>query len=550
MLLSQIKFSITILLAIITIAQNHAQRSSPPRGSFLDRAEVKEGDKIPADLNIYTADGEKTTLANIAADKYAVLVSGCLTCPIFHRTYPGVEAVYADYKDNDDIQFFFMYKSLAHPELNGYVQAMTLDERLAHVVEAKRVLGTTIDWLSDGMDNAVRQTLGLGPNSQIVINPEGKVVHALGWSDAEVLREQIISYIGETEKHTRVADLNLKKGNPYRNQRSYQQGVLEKPVFSSELTPVRITPIEDARSPLYVKPRVEVDRDVLQNGKGELYLGFFLDPIHHVHWNNLAAPLKYELTLSDGTVISPAKGSAPAIEQETDSDPREFALSVSSLGESRNAELAIHYYACSDEEGWCRPVTQKYSISFERDPDGGGTNGRSFRFGNSSNRRQGPGQRGPGTGTQGGPTADIDQMRQRILDMDSNLDGSISLEEAPEQMRNRFDQMDQNGDGNLDKAELEQMLQRRAPQNRPGGRSGQPSQSNPQALKERIMGADSNGDGLISREELPEQMQRRFDQMDANADGTIDESEIDEMLKNRPAQPTGQGRPRGAGGRI
>jgi Ca2+-binding EF-hand superfamily protein len=540
-------FAITAI-ALTAVTQTLAQRSSQGMGPLLDRAQVKQGDTIPSDLILYTADGTETTLAKIVSGKFTVLVSGCLTCPIFHRSYPGVEAVYQDYKARDDIQFFFMYKSLAHPELNGYVQAMTIEERLQHIVEAKRVLGTTIDWLCDGMDNAVRHTLGFGPNTQIVIDPSGKIVHSLGWSDGTVLREQIISFVGDTATRTKVADLNLKKERPYRRQRSYEPGVLEKPTFSSELIPIKITPIENARSPLYVKPRVEVGPSVLQNGEGELYLGFFLDPIHHVHWNNLAAPLKYEFTLNDGTVISPAAASAPKVGQETDRDPREFALSVSGLGDSKTAELAIHYFACSDEEGWCRPVTQRYAISFERDLDGGGTNGRSFRVVNNGGRGQV--QRRPGGPPRGNQAGGIEQMRQRILEMDSNQDGEISLEEAPEQMKQRFAQMDQNSDGKLDKVELETMFDRRARQGNQGRRPGQGQPQGPQSIKERVMGADSNSDGLISEEELPAQMQQRFEQMDANGDGFVDEQEIDEMLRNRPGPRSGQGRPRGAGGRI
>jgi Ca2+-binding EF-hand superfamily protein len=544
-----------LLLTYFTIPLSHlnAQRSNQGMGPLLDQATVKPGDTIPSDLVIYTAEGTKTTLAQVATDKHTVLVSGCLTCPIFHRSYPSVEAVYADYKDNDKVQFFFMYKSLAHPELNGYVQAATLEERLTHIVEAKRVLGTTIPWLCDDIDNAVRHALGMGPNTQIVIDPSGKIVHALGWSDGDVLRNELIAKVGPSETTTRVADLNFNRGKPYKEQRSYGRGILEKPTFSSELIPVKITPIDSADSPLYVKPRLEVDQNVLNKGEGELYLGFFLDPIHHVHWNNLAAPLKYELILPDGTKISPANASAPAIEQETDSDPREFGLSVSSLGDNKTAELAIHYYACSDEEGWCRAVTQKYAISFERDIDGGGTNGRSFRVANAGGRQQGRGGRQPRGGPQQGGAED---MKRRILEMDSNSDGLITLEEAPEQMRARFADMDENGDGKLDAEEIDLMAQRRGPQGggrgaggRPGGQ--QPGQGNPGSIKKRILESDANGDGKVTLEEIPEQMKRRFEQMDANSDGFVDEAEIDAMLQNRPTQPggrrPGQGPGRGQG---
>jgi len=111
--------------------------------------------------------------------------------------------------------------------------------------------------------------------------------------------------------------------------------------------------------------------------------------------------------------------------------------------------------------------------------------------------------------------------------MDSNDDGSISLEEAPEGMRDRFADMDRDGDGQLDKPEIEQIVQLRSQQGGTGVRGGQPQQFNPQAIKGRVMASDANGDGFISRKELPQQMQRRFDQMDANGDGSVDENGFD-----------------------
>lgn len=554
-----------LLLILISASSLVAQRSNQGMGPLLDKAEIKPGDTIPSDLSLYREDGSKVTLTEVVGDKHTVIVSGCLTCPIFHRTYSGVEAVYEDYKTNDKVQFFFMYKSLAHPELNGYVQPVTLEERLTHVKEAQRVLGTRIPWLSDGMDNKVRHTLGFGPNTQIVVDPDGKVVHALGWSDAEVLRRQLVSMVGDSETHTKVADLMLDKRKPFRQQRAYAAGVVQKPQFSSELTAIKMVASSTSKAPLYVKPRIEVDQGVLTTGQGEMYLGFFLDPIHGVHWNNLAAPLQYELKLPDGSVISPAKASAPEVQQESDGDPREFKLEVASLGEDKTAELLIHYFACSKEEGWCIPVTQSYTISFERDRDGGGTNGRSFRVGGEN---QNPRQRGGRSG-QGGGNQTAGQMKERLMEMDANNDGKIAKDEAPEGMAQRFDQMDLNEDGLLDEKEIDEMVNRRGQgqqggpgQERargPGGQAGQGGrgqagprgaggpggaaggqrgggQFDPVALKARILSSDTNGDGKLAKEELPAQMQRRFEQMDANDDGFADESEIDQMLKNAPTR--------------
>ena len=122
------------------------------------------------------------------------------------------------------------------------------------------------------MPRAGDHPLGFGPNTQIVVDPDGEVVHALGWSDAEVLRKQLVAMVDESETLTQVADLKLDKGQPFRQQRAYEAGVMQKPQFSSELTPIKMVASSTAKTPLYVKPRIEVDQGVLTTGKGEMYL--------------------------------------------------------------------------------------------------------------------------------------------------------------------------------------------------------------------------------------------------------------------------------------
>ena len=67
---------------------------------------------------------------------------------------------------------FFIYKSLAHPELAGnYVQPFTLDERLAHARQAEKQLGATVPWLVDAMDNRLKHALGDRANSEFIVDP-------------------------------------------------------------------------------------------------------------------------------------------------------------------------------------------------------------------------------------------------------------------------------------------------------------------------------------------------------------------------------------------
>jgi len=549
-----------VLIPILGYGQRSDLDTRTLTGPLLDQAEVKPGGVISTDLVVYSESGEKTTLLEVVNGKHTVLVSGCLTCPIFHRTYPGVEAVYQDYRDREDIQFFYLYKSLAHPEYNGYIQPVNIDERLAHIVEAKRVLDTSLNWLCDGMDNAVRHTLGFGPNTQMVIDPSGTIVHALGWSDGEVLRKELVKFVGDSETHTQVSELSIRKRPSAVAQKTVQSGISNSPSFNETLVPVLMTAKDAGKHPLYVKPRIEVTPSVFQRGRGEMYLGFHLDPIHHVHWNNLAAPLQYELELPEGMYMTPKRAAADEMKVDADSDPREFVIEITGSEPGSVFDLTFHYFACSDEEGWCVPVTQKYEVALAADLDGGGTMGRSFNRGGGRQNTAQAGRGGPG----GRPPQSPEQLKQRIMQSDTDGDGKISESEAPEQMSRGFAQADQNSDGFLDQAELDAF----ASQFRPGGPGGQRpggpggrgpggqgpggpggGGGNPAA---QLMNFDNNGDGKISQDELPEQMQGRFERMDENGDGVIDEEEIEAMAarfqggQGRQQPPRG-GRRGGAG---
>lgn len=506
-------------------------------GPLLAEATVKPGDIIPGDLVVYSETGEKKFLPEVVAGKYTVLVSGCLTCPVFHRTYPGVEAVFQDYRKNEQVQFFYLYKSLAHPEYNGYIQPMNLEERLAHIVEAKRVLDTRLNWLCDGMDNTVRHTLGFGPNTQMILNPQGLIVHALGWSDADVLRAELVKLVGESDTHTDVSDLTIRKRSPALALKTVRQSHLSRPQFDTTLVPIQATPKEAGNHPLYVKPRIEVEPSVLERGRGEMYLGFHLDPIHHVHWNNLAAPLQFELNLPQGVYMTPKSAEALPVEADSDASPREFVIEITGTEPGAVFDLSFHYFACSDEEGWCLPVTQTYTVTLAVDPDGGGAMGRSFgrsgdRQGSEPRGRRGPEGRRPAERNSG-------QIKERILQSDTDGDGKISRSEAPDPMQRHFAQSDLDGDGYLSEDEIDTLvsaLPSRGVRRRPGG----PGQGGSGGDPGELLNFDHNGDGAVTREELPETMRARFGRMDENGDGVIDQEEINALAERFGGR---QGRP-------
>jgi hypothetical protein len=352
-----------------------------------------------------------------------------------------LETVERDYSPKG-VQFYYVYKALAHPEHNGYVSPFTKQERLMHVKEAQRTLGSRIPWLCDTMSNDFKAALGGVPNPELVIDPAGRVVRRRGWSDPEALRKDLETLIGPVEHPTREADLDLPTQPP---PETVATGIVPRIELPGPMRAVKLEPDSQGTDvPFYAKLRAEADESLLESGTGQLYLGFHLDPLYRVHWNNETKPLSFKLKTPEGVTVEPQFGNAPRVEESADADPREFLVRVEGDGTSEDVaelDLAVHYFACDNANTFCVPVKQNYRIRLERDGDGGSViRGRSSRPGLT-----------PGPG----------DMVSRMMRWDADEDGRISRDELPEPMRERFDRMDINGDGAIDAEEMKALDQRR-----------------------------------------------------------------------------------------
>lgn len=171
--------------------------------------------------------------------------------------------MYEDYAPKG-VEFYYLYKSLAHPKIDGYVQPFTLQERLMHVKEAQRTLGSKITWLCDTMGNDAKHALGDASNSEFVIGPDGRIVRMRTWSNPQQLREDLEELVGPVPNPTRVSDLDLKTvGVPQVAPRD----VVPRLDVPGGMQPVRIEP-KMGETPFYAKLRAEVSREVFRRGKG------------------------------------------------------------------------------------------------------------------------------------------------------------------------------------------------------------------------------------------------------------------------------------------
>ena len=240
-----------------------------------------------------------------------------------------------------------------------------------HIREAKRTLGTTIPWLCDPMDNRIKHGLGNAPNSEFVIDPQGKLVRKRVWSDPDQLRKDLVKLVGPVAHPTRASDIKLKTVPPPKMAAS---GVVKRIERPRSMQVLKVTPkIDGNRQPFYVKLRAEAERSLLGSGGGKLYLGFRLDPLYHVHWNNLTKPVRVEIQPPRGVTVTPATLNGPKVKPAADIDPREFLVDVKGKQTSEPIHVVVRYFACNDEQKWCKAVQQEYDIVLTSDPDGGRT---------------------------------------------------------------------------------------------------------------------------------------------------------------------------------
>lgn len=280
-----------------------------------------------------------------------------------------MEALYRDFAGKG-VRFYFVYKALAHPELHGYVEPYTLKERLAHVREAQRRLRTTIPWLVDPMDNRLKHAFGDQPNSEFVIGPDGVVLVKRAWSDPAALRKDLERLVGPPPTQTRPEQLDLGQVTGTRSEERPEE--LPRFELPGDLVPVRVVPRLSSEEPFYAKLRVEVQRSVLDRGEGLVYFDLRLDPLYRVHWNNLVGPVRLELLIPEGgPQFESVELVAPQPDEESDSAPREWLVKVTGARTGDRFAVRVHYAACSDEEGWCKLLSQEYSVEVRRDPDAG-----------------------------------------------------------------------------------------------------------------------------------------------------------------------------------
>jgi predicted outer membrane repeat protein len=390
------------------------------------------------DVYVHTEQNTKVKLrAGVAASEYTVLILGDLTDPAFIRNYRKLEAMAQDFRDRK-VGFFYIYRSLAYPENNGYIHPFNLRERARHVELSKRYLATQIPWLCDTMDNETAAALDPGgTNSVFIFRANGEEAYAGPVKKPAALRKALSELVGTADAATPLDAIPLPTIEAVNLPDAALVKRVRPPSSAGPFHAVQMTPAA-AQQPYYVKARIEASESLLETGDGQLYLGFHIDPIYPVEWSNTDDPLRYEIKVPAG-VVAPSINTAPRVTSKpADTEPREFLLNARKLDPTKPINMQVSYTVRSNVSNKSIEVTQRYIVYLEKDPHGGLAFVRQVSPVTAEEKRQ----------------ANLDAFSEQLAKNDLDRDGKISRYEATGQLRMQFREVDSDHDGFIDREEF------------------------------------------------------------------------------------------------
>lgn len=392
-----------------------------------------------ADVFVHDENNTKVKLRGLVASAdHTVLALGDLTDPGFIESYRNIEAAASDYASKG-VNFYYIYRHLAHPENNGYLQPYTQRERARQTQLARELLSTQVPWLYDCMDNQSAEALAFETkNNLFVFNKEGTACFAGLVSDETGLRKTLDELAGSN------ASTNTPPGNFPTPQiepvKAIEARLVKRIGREQNAAPyqtLQLSPME-SRHPHYVKVRMEASEELIETGDGKLYMGFHIDPLYPVEWNNLEEPMEYALKVPTG-VVAPSINTAPRVTAETsDTEPREFLLNARKLDPAKPIALQVKYVVRSKTSNRNIEVQQKYLAYLSPDPFAGKVLGRQTKRSENTEQKR----KVRITGFSG--------LLQRF---DLDRDGKISRNEAAGALLSRFDEFDTNKNGQIEESE-------------------------------------------------------------------------------------------------
>lgn len=157
----------------------------------------KPGDEAP-DFELRALSGEKVRLSDFAGEKNVVLTFGSATCPFTAASMRGMNDLYEDYEDSDEVQFLLVYVREAHPgEKIPAHQSLNDKREAAELFRDEEDVEMPV--LVDDLDGRVHRRYGKMPNPTYLIDKSGRVAFRSLWTKASVIAEALEELLNAQE---------------------------------------------------------------------------------------------------------------------------------------------------------------------------------------------------------------------------------------------------------------------------------------------------------------------------------------------------------------
>lgn len=157
------------------------QRFSPKNYEYARFDGPQAGDKM-LDFSLQTLDGKQVKLSDYK-DKWLVIETASLTCPMFVKNINPIKKLISRYRD---VEFLVVYVREAHPG-SRVGPHKDMKEKIATASRTKSEYGDDRTMLVDNLKGDMHQAYGSFPNMVYVVDPKGIVVYRCDWTYAHLI---------------------------------------------------------------------------------------------------------------------------------------------------------------------------------------------------------------------------------------------------------------------------------------------------------------------------------------------------------------------------
>ncbi|MEA3410016.1 MAG: deiodinase-like protein [Pseudomonadota bacterium] len=186
------------------------------------RGSARVGDHIPT-FELFTTEGDRSTIEDLAGGRPVLLIFGSLTCPMTASAVPTLKALYREFAER--VEFVMLNVREAHPG-EHLPQPETVEEKLDHARALAHFYAMPWTVVSDDIDGHLHRSLDPKPNSAFLIDADGVIVFRSLWASDRRGLNQALESVANGEKPVKPESSALVV--PVARAMGHVQGVMER----------------------------------------------------------------------------------------------------------------------------------------------------------------------------------------------------------------------------------------------------------------------------------------------------------------------------------